>query len=130
MSAYIVGKETIDRIVTFIHGKLIDTIYHYYPAISDAYKGEPNKLGQNLWAMNVRAIDQRYGENNPLNLYKYKCQPESKVQVYKSLRGFLYQCMEGDVPKSQLFKDMDRLANDLAGEIVGELPAYKRAEWA
>lgn len=131
MSAYVVGKKTIDRIVTYLHGgQRYDSIYHYYPAINEAYKGDPNKLGQNLWAMNVKAVDQGYKEVNPVELYQYECRPASEIQVYKSLQGYLYQCAEGDIPETALFKDMERLANRLASHIVMDLLAYEKAEWA
>ena len=130
MSAYIVGKKTIDRIVTYINTKRLQSIDYSYPAIYKAYQGDCNKLGQNLWKMNVLAVDQLYKENNPIDLYHYECQFVDKIQAYKSLQGYLYQCDEGTVSESPLFKDMDRLANELASEIVMDLSAYEKAEWA
>lgn len=133
MSAYIVEKKTIDRIVTYINEKYSAYPAYFeaqYPAIYAAYQGNLNKLGQNLWAMNVQAVDQRYGENNPVSLYRYEYCPADNIQVFKSLRGYLYQCTEGDVPESALYKDLDRLADTLAREIVINLPAYEQAEWA
>jgi len=40
MSAYVVDKETIDRIVTYIHRQHIDIdiICSYYPEMAEAYK--------------------------------------------------------------------------------------------
>lgn len=133
MSAYIVEKKTIDRIVTYINEKCSadpDYFETRYAAIYAAYRGDPNKLGQNLWTMNVKAVDQRYRENNPVSLYRYEYRPADNIQVFKSLRGYLYQCTEGDVPESPLYKDLDRLADTIAREIVINLPAYERAEWA
>jgi hypothetical protein len=130
MSAYIVEKKTIDLIVSHIYGKRLDNIHAYYPAVFEAYKGDPAKLGQNLWAMNVKAVDQRYQENNPVNLYKYESCVSSPVQIYKSLQCYLYQCAEGKVQESPLYKDMERMKHSLASDIICAMPAYEKAAWS
>ena len=137
MSAYIVSKATIDRIVTRIHGAHgIYSIERSYPAIYQAYKGDCNRLGQNLWKLNVKAVNQRYNENNPVEIYQYafdrNCaggKRKQQVRVFKSLRCFLYQCSEGDVPETPLFQELDRYCSALAADIVAELPEYEDAAW-
>jgi hypothetical protein len=131
MSAFIVEKKTIDRIVSYIHEN--GTIHHtqsYYPAIYDVYKGDPNKLGQVLWVMNIGAVNQRYKEKNPISLYYYEYYPTNIIQTYKSLQCYLYQCAEGNVLKTSLYKDLDKLSCDIADKIISDLPEYKNAEWA
>ena len=130
MSAYVVSKKTIDIITTYMHGKRYQHIAGYYPAIADAYKSDATKLGQALWSMNVKAVDQRYEEKNPVNLYRYQVVPAHRMQVYKSLQGYLYQCAEGNVPESPLYKDVERMLHHIASDIISNLPAYEKADWA
>jgi hypothetical protein len=42
----------------------------------------------------------------------------------------LYQCAEGNVLKTSLYKDLDKLSCDIADKIISDLPEYKNAEWA
>lgn len=137
MSAYIVNKETIDRIVTRIHGaQRIYSVERNYPTMYQAYKGDCSELGQNLWKLNVEAVNQRYGGNYPIKLYQYaparNCAGgtrKQQVRVYKSLQCFLYQCSEGDVPETPLFQELERYCSALAAEIITELPEYEDAAW-
>ena len=116
MSAYIVEKKTIDRIVTYLDRK-------YHGAEN------PNQTGQRLWNLNTKAVDQRYDEKIPVELYKFSPEPCGKVQLLKSLHCFLYQCSEGNVPESELYRDVDRLSNNLAVEIIDAMPEYQSSEW-
>ena len=139
MSAYIVGKETIDSIVTYIHHQPIAEIESYYPAIYEAYQNgnkdphyspDPNKLGQKLWAMNVRAVDQRYSEKNPIEIYCFELRVARLIQTYKTLRCYLYQCSEGNVPQFPLYQDLEKLSYSIANKIISELPEYEETKWA
>ena len=127
MSAYIVEKETIDRIVTYLQAPdMRDHIDHCHPSLT----GTAHEQGQRLWTLNVRAVDSRYEERNAVNLYHHSTALCSKAQALKSLRCYLYQCSEGGVPETPLFKALDTLSGDLALEIVGDLPEYAAAQWA
>ena len=119
MSAFIVEKETIDAIV----GATISLL----PASLN--KGA-NSYGRSLWAMNRRAVNQRYGELGKPLAYRYtSVPPQSKVQNYKTLRGFLYQCCEGGVPESKLYRVLESIAAGMAEDIVQSSGEYDRAEW-
>lgn len=131
MSAFIVGKETIDRIVTYMTShKHEDQLGYYYPELSKAYGGDHNKLGQALVNMNTRAVDERYDENNPIKIYRHSYEYADNVQVYKSLQGYLYQCAEGDVYECPLYNEVQSIENSLAADIIRALPAYENAAWA
>ena len=93
--------------------------------------GNPGKLGRAMLEMNVDAVNQRYGDNtNPLVLpYRYYPQPVSRIQGLKSLKCWLYQCTEGNVPQQKLFQVMEKFGHFLADEIIYSLPAYNNAEW-
>lgn len=129
MSAFIVTQDTINRIVTTV------TLSRFrFIEIELAELGladHPGVLGRALLEMNVDAVNQRYGDNtNPLVLpYRWSPQPVNKIQGYKSLQCWLYQCSEGNVPQQKLFQVMERFGHLLADEIISALPAYENAEW-
>ena len=91
--------------------------------------------------MNARAIQSRYGAGRTADEVKawekeldpIACSPgqdfKARVQAYKSFRCFLYQCSEGDVPLSPLYKAVEAAADYLAAEIVPEIPEYEEAKW-
>ena len=138
MSAYIVNKKTIDKIVTHIYNQQLETVKSYYPAIYQASQENdndglqpvnPQKLGQRLWAMNVKAVDARYKEQNPVELYRFDLCVSRRIQTYKSLQCYLYQCSEGDVPQLPLYQELQQLLSDIASTIINNLSEYEEADW-
>ncbi len=128
MSAYIVERETIDRVVTCIKEQKQDGwVTRAFPTLT---AGTPNEIGQRLWKMNVQAVERRYEERNPVRLYKFQLRPCSQVQAIKSLACLLYQCSEGNVPETPLYKEFEGFQNHLAGDFVRSLPEWDQAEWA
>ncbi len=87
-----------------------------------------------MFQLNCDGVNARYGEGEaerfrPLD-FKYK--PEiylSLVQVFKSLQCWMYQCCEGDVPKTKLYQFFTKIENHLALKIVMDLPEYDEAKW-
>ena len=68
-----------------------------------------NKKLQALYLMNVEAIKQRYDEKNDrdeldLDLYPKTTNTREFINRLSSLR---YNCAEGNVPNTQLYKDLD-----------------------
>jgi len=130
MSAYVVEKKTIDRIVSYIDSKPLYSTEGQYPEIYRNFLGDCNKLGQKMLNMNNKAVDQRYNENNPVELYRHSYEsPRNLMQVYKSVQCFVYQCSEGDVVKSKLYQDFVKLEHRLAAEIISNTPEYNKAVW-
>ena len=84
--------------------------------------------------MNVAAIEQRYGVGEapkfrPLD-YVYLITPcDSLIKVLKSAECLQYQCAEGIVPKTKLFKELGKFCNDLSAKIVHALPDWEDASW-
>ena len=130
MSAFLVSHDCIHRVVLGLR------------AFKGAYAHKDRDLlGMMLLELNRRAIKARYGELPDVEPYRYveRNEKPSPMQVYKSLRCFLYQCSEGDVPSQPLYTHtsdaMENLAEAL-GHIDGrrwESPANKAAydecEW-
>jgi hypothetical protein len=88
-----------------------------------------------MFQLNIKAIDSRYGKGEarqfrPLDYHYQVTEPVPLVQVLKSLQCWLYQCCEGDVPETDLYKLFD---NDvqlyLMNEIIDTLPEYRDAYW-
>lgn len=124
MSSYIVDDETINKFLTVIMAK--DT---------DEWR---TKFGRKLLAMNIKATEQRYSSNPFLNKVEKKERLKnfefsyffvSRVQALKSLSCFLYQCAEGNVPNSKLFKEMRLEEEKLMWGIIDALPEYSKAKW-
>lgn len=139
MSAYIVDNKTINRIVNL----LVHEVRNY--PFSDNLKEVLAKLGfdlttdvsaeklaNDMFTLNVSAVRQRYSEVGPIPPFAYvKSSLESFMQTFKSLRCWLYQCCEGDVPKSSLYQVFDGYVEKyLLKRVVYNLPEYHRAEWA
>lgn len=101
-------------------------------------------LGMMLLEMNRRALVARYGDNSvaAVEPFRYSALPHHPhllVQVYKSLRCYLYQCSEGDVPDQPLYQQLvgvrDSMARALGhdGAETWRVPdikaAYDACEW-
>ena len=123
MSSFIVNKTTIDRIITgMINSKITEETDEICILDYSAF-------GQDLLDMNTNAVNQRYDESNHAELYTFNKTMVTDVQAFKSLRCLMYQCSEGDVPNSELYKQMDDIGERMAVNIVYKLPSYDKAEW-
>lgn len=125
MSAFFVSKEVIDDVVSLA---LLTTSVTRSP-------DEANQLGRALWAMNAEALNQRYDmeECDAVGLaemrdlaagYVFSNDLTTLAQRAKSARCLIYQCAEGNVPDTPLFKALEALTDR-----VGEPEGYDKAEW-
>lgn len=141
MSAYVVENSTIDRIAAWVYTKSMGSMHNWMfrtlqslGYLTDRPEGV-EKLAQAMFWLNVEAVNERYGEFEaeqfrPLD-YEYTLIPPVGVyQTLKSLKCWLYQCSEGNVPETELFKAMQQLAYDIMEEIVNATEEYELAEWA
>lgn len=140
MSAYMVDSSTINTILAALENaeyqgwsrwpKPRSLASRFIPYNNDSMA----KLGQQLYELNARGVNARYSDH-PADewgvTYKYKRVPiPSRLQAYKSLQCFLYQCSEGNVPEtSQLYKDLDAWCIELAMYIIERLPEYEQYRW-
>lgn len=151
MSAWYVGCESLSM--------LTDIISRYGAAGYNAFGFDlPRELmdnfrGENGWQseeaifdklrqMNIDALKDRYPDDYEEMIdyrgYKEGCdiwQPrEMEVQSWhyqllKSLDCYVYQCSEGNVQDTDLYKGMAKFKMVLAGFIARNQPEYKEAEW-
>lgn len=139
MSAYIVDDKTINRIITFIDGHMHGTDLLSFETKKilkellgiEAFKSQKDLevFGNVLLLMNKKAVDERYKEINNIEELKYKPEHASTIQVLKSLRCYLYQCMEGDIPENRIYKTMRKIEDIIEYDIIDKLPEYEKAEW-
>lgn len=138
MSAFIVGITTINTIVTLLSDELREnpSFKHFFQEqarkynvdiVSDDWK---EKLTKAMHALNVSAVDQRYNEKNALDTIVYSPVPYgSRIAAFKSLQCWMYQCAEGDVPETDLYKFFEEVEKQIAISIVIGLLAYDKAKW-
>jgi hypothetical protein len=104
--------------------------------------GEPHdrrSLADAMLAMNLDAFRQRYGTKTMLEdvaecvdldaRHRRPLDRLGKVQFFKSLQCFLYQCGEGNVPDRPLFKALQAVEDFLAPTVNQESPGYNAAIW-
>lgn len=129
MSAFIVGHETMQRCAI---GFLLGTMPYGAPLANEA---EVTETGRKLYAMNQQALVERYNDNTPAPEFTgQRMRPltyskQELVQIYKSMHCLLYQCSEGDVPDSELFKQLELAAGAVASRIVNMMHEYQQATW-
>jgi hypothetical protein len=135
MSAYMVGTATIDRIISFLStGRNIEWIQRQVTADTgcdlNTLEGK-NELGLAMLQLNASALNARYGDKIEQHGYLFTRSHETNIfQAYKSLRCWLYQCSEGDIPDtSLLYATMERTACNLAMQIVNRMPEYEACRW-
>ena len=125
MSAYIVHPRTMNQVVTYIVSNS-----SAFGDFKDIGLDTPGDLGQAFYIMNADAVEERYGDREPVPLFSYRPEVVSKVQVFKAMRNLLYQCTEGAVPESNLFKLLDSLSREVAMYAVYECEEFAAASWS
>src|SRR5690606_13368715 len=91
MSSFVVGNETIDKILHFFKWCETQPEWSEFKAISAKLKesGYTNLsiLGQQMLSLNIRAVNSRYCEDSPLEKYDFAyCErPPKPVEAYKAL---------------------------------------------
>lgn len=141
MSAFIVEDGTINQIVSLLAESdsrcRLDTgwyIRRLKEAGYDLSNGGAEKLGQDMFSLNVRSIEERYGKGGAAQFrdldYVYRSMTTTRtMQAYKSLGCWLYQCCEGTVPESSLYKLMQEFKGAIAEHFVAQMPEYGSATW-
>jgi hypothetical protein len=139
MSAFIVDPETINRVVTWMSNEIETNRYTPLRALAQEYDinlsdeaWEP-KLAIAMRQMNYDAVLDRYEGRVEVTENEFTYVPEhtdNRVQVFKSLQCWKYQCTEGDIPGSPLYHFFERVMGILASGITENSSAYDSAKWA
>jgi len=138
MSAYIVNKESIERIATLIEYGIgqddrLDWARRELKEIGydvDIDKGF-QEFAQALYTMNYDAVNQRYDENSQVQIQKYeqRLRTGTIFQDLKTVKCFLYQCSEGNVTESPLYLFIRDIERSIMNTIIDRIPEYEKANW-
>jgi hypothetical protein len=139
MSAFMVEDTTINIVVNWLWREL-DQFYSIPNKLKElgfdtTKPGWVRKLGKAMFQLNIDGVDARYGSGEAAKFrkldYEYQLAPPAPLaQVLKSLQCWLYQCNEGDVPETELYKLFDDdIRLFLMNIIIAASPEYRRAEW-
>ena len=139
MSAFLVEDNTINRIVEWLSWEVTRSprlrlsIEHTLGITTRGTSWE-QELGQAMVQLNCDAVTDRYGEGEAAKFrtldYRYQPTHGSEIQVLKSLRCWLYQCREGEVPTQPLYRFFDEVVEPyLMTKIICALPEYEAAAW-
>lgn len=137
MSAYIVETETMQRAaICFLLGTM-----HWRDEAAGA--DAVTATGALLYEMNEAAVCERYREprqNAPIEFVgkamrdkrngEHAYTHNEMVQIFKSMECLLYQCNEGEIDESDLYKRLQAAKCVVAAMIVAKLPEYESAKWA
>lgn len=146
MSAYIVGDETINRILNYIYWCPDDLLkwelkrhlkkcgFDYEELKNLNTTKEINKclknFGQKLINLNYKSVNYNYNREDKPHKFKFKeIGSITKIQFLKSLGCFLYQSCEGKAEQTKLYLNLRDLENSICKNIVYHLKEYDSAIW-
>lgn len=138
MSAFIVGRETIDALVTLaFEGPSevpVSPDTAWYPP---SYESR-DSFGQKLLTANVESVKYRYpdeaigalpGPTNAYYAFPYRYAPYRRLTPVEGLAlldGYEYQSCE----RPDWFGSVaHRMVDSLRGNLISRLPGYNEAEW-
>lgn len=123
MSAYIIDPETMDQILSYLQSRQAE-----YNCLRVTSHEDAQELGDQLYEMNVSAVQQRYPDDLPHELpgpsdwtpaqYRFRAGIPDALDAFDAMSSLQYQCSEGDVPERELFGLLDRAKRDCAVEIA------------
>jgi len=140
MSSFIVTNQTISNILSLFFWKRRKYCFEYQIENELNLKEEKDfkEFGKQLLKLNIEATNQRY-PNNPyltskeakkrIASFKWSDNLKNDMQGLKSLHCFLYQCSEGNIPETELYKTLKTISHRIKDAIIAEIPAYNKAEW-
>jgi len=142
MSAFIVEDETINKVVAYLKNcREKKELWIFYPVQDIGYDlSAPlcaKRLAEDMFTLNCRSIDERYGENEHEEMsggkmFSYQdIAPTqyNRIQTLKALSCFLYQSCEGECDKDPLYLALESIRGKLAYSILSDLPQYNSAKW-
>jgi len=139
MSAFIVSKETMDKVCSGL------SMIRYAPD-QNQFDMSPTEdwtsaQGKKLYQLNLQSVQIRYPRDTketapgPIETstihdgYKLMRMSHDKVACYKAMRCLKYQCSEGAAAETELYKNFDEAILMLADQIIRNLPSYNIASW-
>lgn len=93
------------------------------------------KIFNVLCRMNEQATGERYRDPTPYVLQEMprgewlKMVDANPWQLLKTFECYLYQCDEGSVSRSDLYKELKQSCHYFLKYLVNKIPAYSEADW-
>ena len=132
MSAYIVNDNVVNRIVGFLWADAVGSeriVSYYITKLGYRPFDRPKELARHMHNLNRFAIRERYLQRVAYT-HKYKALlADDKYQTLKDLKCFLYQCSEGRVEKTRLYKALEKTETLLMSEIIRATEIYQNTKW-
>lgn len=131
MSAFLVSEKTLYNCMKAITKAKYSALYKDIEGEGSHKKMKIIFMALN--SLNSLALKVRYNEP-PAPGYKfcevkYSNASSNKIQLLKSLQCLIYQCSEGEVVKTGLYKKLVEVQNQLQDLIISDMPEYKQAVW-
>lgn len=146
MSAFVIDPSTMHRV---IRGICRAGVCQNFAGFSTEPAQNYDRIGRALFALNIEAVNQRYPDtracaDNLPGMVGCEAFPETytydndfrtllslgaKTDAYKAITCLIYQCSEGNVPETALYRELEAVAGSLAANIVAHLPEYEAASW-
>lgn len=137
MSAWLVDDSTINCIVNY----LAPEHRGYFSGIFGSLKIDQTDLehleflGACMHGMNLLSVQERYQARavehfDMKSPYGFVMEKTTAMQTLKHLQCFLYQCNEGKLDETPLFRGLEKAYHILAEIIISGTPEYQAAKWA
>ena len=128
MSAFMISTETMQRVVDAIDRDGMGMSWFGIPIGSSK---RLDVLGRKLFRLNAAALKARYpGEPHVPPTFNYR--PLGAVAAhehFQALSCLLYQCGEGDVYKTEIYKALDELRTRIALRIAADAARAADTPW-
>jgi hypothetical protein len=141
MSAYIVSPKTMNRVVsTLLSARQFGVHLEGFAGLPLSgvilARDTEQRIAEQLYAMNREAVIQRYPDSHaeggysdlPAG-YRFAYEIVNRCSGLKAIRCLLYQCTEGTIDETPLYRELQDFAHSLAYAIVADLPEYEKADW-
>ena len=136
MSAYVVDDKTINIIVSYLYAKAAggDTSIVSLELAKMGWDLSNNpdhaeRLAYMMFDLNVEAIKARYGGIVESEKFRYLFTPATQIEVIKALECWKYQCTEGYIAGTKLYKAMTQTYCLLCSDYIHQLEEYEAAPW-
>ena len=128
MSAFICSDKHIGALVRWASEHKV-TAYHGVPGRTYEVRGNEQDIGDILFQENVKSVNYRYKEDDPVEpfIYPEDCPHLSAVEIYKLAQSLEYQSCEHPEWNASLAKEIVR---SIQSEAVHRTPGYEFAKWS
>jgi len=134
MSSFIVSDETMSNIIYNLYwNHEFKNQYSILERNGYVSPDDFDRLSVELMKMNVEAVKYRHDDDSS---WEALCEPVdwskgylNKYQALKSMHCLRYQCCEGNIDKTDLYKFLDELIHAWESYIIDGIPEYENAGW-